>query len=48
MGEYCIYSVIAQPNTTLPDAYLEPSQTSTMELLNNFGKKFYPRQSTMF
>ena len=43
MGEYCICSIIAQPNTTLPDAYLETSGTCAMELLNNFGKKFSPR-----
>ena len=32
-------SIIAQRNTALPDASLEPSGTSTMELFNYFGQK---------
>ena len=39
LGGYCMCGNIAQRNTTLPDAYLEPSGTSTMELSSYFGQK---------
>ena len=45
---HCVCSIIAQQNTTLPDAYLEPSGTSTLGLFNYFAKMLHHKCSTGF
>ena len=47
-GGYCVCSIISQRNTTLLDAYLEPSGTSTMELFNYFAKMLHRKCLTGF
>ena len=45
---WCVCIVIVQRNTTLPNAYLEPSGTSTVELFNYFAKMVHRKCSTGF
>ena len=48
IGGCYVCSIIAQWNTTLPNAYLEPSGISTIELFNYFSKMLHHKCSTGF
>ena len=43
---WCVCSIIIQRNTTLRNAYWEPSGTSTTELFNYFAKMLHRKCST--